>query len=296
MCNERTTSALVLSLNFSHFFHEGLARPEGGIRPLLDLLVGRFEAAGGELRLRSGVERIVAADGAARGVVLDDGTELEAARVFSSAGLCETRRLCGADGPAAADPEAGLLSFVESLSVLDRAPAEYGHESTITFFNDSERFHWERPDELTDHRCGVVCAPNNYHADEPLREGLVRLTVLANHALWTALGEDEYRAAKQREGDAALASAARFVPDPRPHTVFRDTFTPRTIERFSGRANGAVYGSPHKRPHGESGTEGVHLIGTDQGMVGVVGALMSGISMANLHDLAPAALEVEESA
>jgi phytoene dehydrogenase-like protein len=272
---------------FRSLYCEGFARPEGGIRPLLELLVARFKAAGGELCMRTGVQRVVVENGAARGVVLDDGRELEAEQIFSSAGLVETRALCGE--VAERDPQAGVLSFIESLSVLDCSPAEQGHETAVTFFNDSAEFHWERPERLTDHRCGVVCSPNNYAANEPLPEGIVRVTSLAHHGLWCALPEDEYRAAKERESEAALASAARFVPDPRPHTVFKDVFTPRTIEHFTGHTNGTVYGSPKKHYRGESGVGRLHLIGTDQGMVGVIGTLMSGISMANLHGLAPVA-------
>ena len=65
--------------------------------------------------------------------------------------------------------------------------------------------------------------------------------------------------------------------------VFRDVFTPRTIERFTWHLNGAVYGSPRKRRDGETGVAGLALCGADQGYVGVIGALVSGIAMANKH-------------
>ena len=73
--------------------------------------------------------------------------------------------------------------------------------------------------------------------------------------------------------------------DPRPHEVFRDSFTPTTVRRFTGHDKGAVYGSPMKRLDGTTSIEGLHLMGTDQGMLGVVGAILSGISMANRHAL-----------
>jgi len=196
-------------------------------------------------------------------------------------------RLTGAPAP---ESETGVLSFLETLSVLDRPPAALGHRTAITFFNDSERFHWERPEALTDPRSGVLCCPGNYAGPEGCagpgdEEGLMRVTVLADHRRWTSLEEGAYRAAKETESQRALASAARFVPDPRPYTVFRDTFTPRTIERFTWHANGTVYGSPAKRLDGRTPLEGLYLIGTDQGLVGVVGALMSGIGMANRYGL-----------
>jgi phytoene dehydrogenase-like protein len=258
---ERTLPWDQFGVLFRSIFLEGFSRPEGGIKRLLDLLVARFRAEGGDLRLRSAVERVLIRDGAARGVALSGGTEL------------------------VADREAGVLSFMETLSVLDRPCAELGHGAAVTFFNAAERARWQRPDRLTDPTGGVISCPDNYRSSEPPREGLMRVTVLADHARWTALEPEDYRAAKARESDAALASAARFAPDPRPHTVFRDVFTPRTIERFTGHANGAVYGSPRKHPDGTTAVRDLFLIGTDQGLVGVIGALVSGITVVNRHAL-----------
>lgn len=274
---------------FKSLFLEGLARPEGGIKTLLDLLVRRYREAGGELRMRTGVARVVVEGGRARGVVLDDGTELEAERVFSSAGLVETKRLCGT----ACEREAhGRLSFLETIRVLDREPASYGHEAAVTFFNASERFAYRRPDGLADDASGVICSPNNYAASEPLAEGFVRVTLLANATEWAALAPGEYAAEKARWSERALDAASRFVPDPRPFEKDRDSFTPCTIERFTGHLGGAVYGSPTKRLDGDSGVENLHLIGTDQGLLGVVGALLSGITVANRHGLAAPAAPV----
>jgi hypothetical protein len=53
--------------------------------------------------------------------------------------------------------------------------------------------------------------------------------------------------------------------------------------------NGAVYGSPVKRRDGATGIANLNLVGTDQGLVGVVGALLSGVTMANLHVLSGSA-------
>ena len=64
-------------------------------------------------------------------------------------------------------------------------------------------------------------------------------------------------------------------------------FTPLTIQRFTGHAAGAVYGSPRKHLDGTTGIDGLFLIGTDQGYLGVVGALISGLVMANRHVLLP---------
>jgi len=272
---------------FRSLFLEGFARPQGGVKPLLDLLVRRYRSLGGELRLRTGVERVRVEGGRARGVVLADGTELASERVFSSAGWVETMRLCGPDESAArvAAGDFGVLSFVETILVLDRRPADFGYDAAITFYNDAERFTWRRPDALIDPTSGVVCSPDNFDAARPPREGTMRLTVLADCARWRQLGEREYAVAKREQAERALDVAARHVADPRPHEVFRDTFTPLTVQRFTGHVNGAVYGSPHKRLDGQTGIENLFLTGTDQGLLGIVGALMSGVLMANRHAL-----------
>jgi len=87
------------------------------------------------------------------------------------------------------------------------------------------------------------------------------------------------------------AAACRFVPDFRPYVIDVDTFTPRTIYRYTGHDEGAIYGSPGKRYDGRTELENLYLCGTDQGLVGVVGALMSGIAMANRYVLWPGLIE-----
>jgi phytoene dehydrogenase-like protein len=280
---------------FRSLFLEGLARPAGGIRTLLNLLVKRLKESGAELRLSTGVRSIRVADGAVRGVVLDDGEELESDLVLSSAGRVETRALCGA-APVAPSPsagesaDAGRLSFVESISVLDRRPAELGLASATSFFCGAPPFRYRRPSGLVDVSSGVVSSPDNFAAARPPREGSVRLTVLANHDRWCALAESDYARAKENAADEAIASAARFLPDWRAHTIDRDVFTPRTIRRYTGHAGGAVYGSPEKSWSGRTETEGLVLIGTDQGYLGVIGALVSGVAMANRHGLVGAGI------
>ena len=62
-------------------------------------------------------------------------------------------------------------------------------------------------------------------------------------------------------------------------------FTPRTVRKFTGHLNGAIYGAPNKIKDGRTHLDNLYLAGTDQGFLGIVGAMLSGISMANLHVL-----------
>jgi phytoene dehydrogenase-like protein len=277
------------SIMFRSIFLEGLGRPQAGIRLILKHLVRKFRALGGELKLRSGVKRLVVEHGRVTRVVLENGEELEARNVVSSAGWSETMRLC--DGPpATASRASGQLSFCETIATLDTPPRALGCERTVVFFNDHGDFLWQRPSDLCDIRSGVVCSPDNFAYHEPLDTsakdgGTLRVTVLANFQAWRSLDDDYYRLEKLRWYDRIAESAVRFVPDYRAHVVDTDMFTPTTIVRYTGHENGAIYGAPEKQLDGRTHLENLFVCGTDQGLVGIIGSITSGIAMANRHCL-----------
>lgn len=273
---------------FRSIFLEGFARPYKGVRLILKNLVRRFRELGGQLKLRSGVAKLHVENQNVASVELEDGTILTAKRVLSSAGMIETLRMCDHLSEEKVQ-QAGQMSFVESISVLDCQPSAIGFDKTIVFYNDSPKFHWERcRDSLCDVRTGVICSPNNYEysLDEGnLEAGFVRLTTIADPDRWSNLGELEYQRQKYFWYDAAVASCVRFIPDFRRHVIDTDVFTPKTIRRFTSHDNGAVYGAPEKKLDGTTHLGNLFLCGTDQGFVGIVGAIVSGISMANRHCL-----------
>lgn len=273
------------AIMFSSIFCEGFARPHAGVRQILDVLVKQYRDHGGELRLKRGVERINVADGRARSLLLDNGEEVTADYVMSSAGYVETMKLLSDYDPSAFKHPVGRLSFVEFIMVLDRELADTGYDTTITFFNSSDSFNYRKPADLVDVSSGVVCCPNNFQYDSPLPEPIVRVTNMANFELWDGLGEDEYKAQKSAWLERSLERVVQFVPDFRDSVVYSDIFTPKTIYRYTGHLNGAVYGTPDKVKTGHTHVENLFVCGTDQGFLGIVGAMLSGISMANYHIL-----------
>ncbi len=184
------------------------------------------------------------------------------------------------------DNRPGQLSFVESISILDTKPVDLGIDATIIFFNDAETFTYAKPDDPIDPRSGVICMPNNYERHEHIAEGMIRLTSLANYERWTDLPEVEYRAQKNRCYELAADHATRHIPEFRHLVVARDISTPRTIEHYTGHINGAVYGAPRKIRDGRTHLENLFICGTDQGFLGIIGAILSGITISNRHVLA----------
>ena len=320
-------SAVPGDMDFSQFcimwqavFEEGFGRPYGGVRPLMKTIVQQYREFGGQLHLRTGIRRIQVEDGRAVGLVLDDGSEVTADVVLSSAGALETRRLCEANqapAPPRAAPTATTstsaafdvaavdpppdrrLGFCEAIYVLDQSVRMLGHEDTIVFFGgyasaDREadgRFRYDVPATPVDTGSGVICSPNNFAYSEAdgdpaadLPEGILRVTCLADPTFWTTANDAAYDAAKADALQSLAATAAPLSLDPyngRADLLDTDLFTPRTITKYTGHPHGAIYGSPQKHLDGSIGIENLSIIGTDQGFLGIVGAMLSGISIAN---------------
>ena len=112
---------------------------------------------------------------------------------------------------------------------------------------------------------------------------------MANHDRWCALDEDDYRAQKEHWYQELQKVALDILPAGKlpldAHRLAKDMFTPRTVRKFTSHLNGAIYGAPEKSREGSTHLDNLHLAGTDQGFLGIVGAMLSGISMANLHVL-----------
>jgi phytoene dehydrogenase-like protein len=294
---ERDMDVAQFAIMFRAIYLEGLARPHEGVRRVLRVLQEKYRVAGGERRMKCGVARLVAREGRVAALVLDSGEEITARHVFSSAGAAETEQLLAPAPAAAGRPDAaGRLTFVETIRVLNVQPAALGWGAdAIIFFNDSGRFEYAQPADAVDLRSGVICCPNNFDfGGRELPEGLLRITCLANHDRWTGMPEDGYRAEKQRWLEEMTRSVLRFLPPLAPGaldaaTVATDMFTPRTITRFTGHLGGAVYGAPQKIRDGRTPLANLYLCGTDQGLLGIVGSMLSGITMANVHVLQPEA-------
>jgi phytoene dehydrogenase-like protein len=281
---ERDMDFWVFVVMFKAVFIEGFCRPANGIRPLLDLLVAKLEKEGGSLQLRDGVKQIMVTDGKVTGVLLDSGQVVETSAVLSSAGLVETKSLLPDEAVATyPDGVPGELAFIETVNLLDTSAAELGEESTIIFYNDSPTFHYGKAGAPVDLRSGVICFPGNFQyraKDNPIHS--IRTTHLANYDYWYALDEDDYSDEKILWTQRSLATAALHTIDPAGKITFNDTFTPKTVTRYTGHIHGCVYGSPEKNKPGKTGITGLYLCGTDQGYLGIVGAMLSGISIANL--------------
>jgi len=268
---------------FKSLYFEGFSRPEGGVRTIISLLMKKLEESGGEIRFKSAVSEIITKDGRAAGVNVG-GEEIFAPIILSSIGYPETVNLTG-ELKEKASPRIGAMTFMESIFVFDKKIPLEQNDSTIIFYNDSSRYAYRPAQDYFDPRSAVVCFPDNYETRNLEGEGTVRVTYMANYSQWRELERDAYEARKEEVGNKALDLLKKFTPHFDGKLLFKDIFSPLTIERYTWHLNGTVYGSIDKTRDGSTPIKNLFIIGTDQGFLGIVGSILSGISMANLHGL-----------
>jgi phytoene dehydrogenase-like protein len=122
-------------VSFYHDLGEAAGAPgawgyaRGGMGAVTGALRSAAEEAGATVRLEAPVERIVAPDGAASGLVLADGTELSARAVVSNADPLRTAALAGLDPPDGWRQAGPVVKVMLLLDGLPDFPAWPGEEA-----------------------------------------------------------------------------------------------------------------------------------------------------------------------
>jgi phytoene dehydrogenase-like protein len=272
------------AIMFKAIFQEGMFRPGGTIKDFLDLLLDHYQSLGGTIRTGAEVEEILFHNRRIDGVRLTSGEIIGCDFLLSTIGLDETlAKLKVPPAPA----KSARLGFVETIFQLQLSRCKLPQDKTIIFYSASRDFHYKKPASIVDFASGVLCLPQNF-AGLPRQEyGEVRSTHLANYTLWKAISESDQAYALQKQKTAAESREIleRIIGSFSPAIVFQDTFTPLTIERYTAKKEGAIYGNPQKIKDGVLGYDNLFLAGTDQGFLGIIGSMLSGVSMVNQHIL-----------
>jgi len=266
---------------FKSIFLEGFSRPKNGVRSIINLLIEKYLQLGGELRLGAGIQKIDVENGTVKTVILDNGEIIESGKVMSSIGLPETMNIVSEKQEC---PAAGAMSFTETILFFDQKPADRDIQDTIVFYNNNEKYYYQKPQSLCDYSSAVICFPNNFNNDD-YNEGVIRITFMANFEKWNELDRPAYLLKKKEVLRQSLELIKKLFPQFEARLNYSDVFTPRTITRYTGHLKGAVYGTTQKVRDGRTAIRNLFICGTDQGFLGIVGAMLSGISMANLHCL-----------
>ena len=270
------------AIMFRAVFLEGFFRPAGTIKDLLELLLAQYKHFGGQIRFRASVSHILSEGDRVTGVHLQNGEELFAGAVLSTVGIPGTAEMSG--WPLQTSRYTGRMSFMETITMLPelRLPPEHSGK-TIIFYSLNERLTYHRPRGPIDPSWGVICFPSNFNGLPQSSLAQVRVTNAANYDIWRQADEAEYLRLKEDCGRQTAAAVSKILGDYNNGAVFQDSFTPLTIERYTAKCAGAVYGSPVKIKSGKTPWPNLFIAGTDQGYLGIVGAMLSGVTIVNQH-------------
>ena len=269
---------------------EGAWYCRGTFQQLAHALAAGLAEQGGELLLRSIVRRIRVRNGRACGVVLENGQEIGAPLVISNADARQTfEELLGGEG---LEPRfskrlrqmrpATSAFVVYAAGAYDARAAGLAHE---TFF-------WPGFDHEHHARAAAKAEPDWLTLTVPtlLDPGLAPRGTHA-FVLTTLVPCDAVASWKERKEamtERLIARAERHLPGFGASLTFAEAGTPRTFERYTRNASGAIYGwelSPEQVGIGRlslrSPIEGLYLAGhwTRPGG-GVYGVVRSGIESA----------------
>ncbi len=273
------------AIMFRALFQEGMFRPGGTIKDFLDLLLAHYQSLGGTLRTGAEVQEILRRGATVQGVRLASGEIIECDFLLSTIGLDETQAQVRCPQPAS---ETARLAFVESIFQLpDQHRLLLPRDKTIIFYNIGRDFHYRRPEELVEFTSGVICLPFNFQGLQAREFIEVRSTHLANYGKWqhVSTSREAYLSQKAATAMKSQAVLKTIIGSFSREIVYQDTFTPLTIEHFTAKKEGAIYGSPQKIKDGNIGYTNLFLAGTDQGFLGIIGSMLSGVSMVNQHIL-----------
>ena len=268
---------------FRSIFFEGLCRPAYGMERFISTFTRRLAENGVELSLGTTVQAIHLENGLVSSVQLDNGEELSACNVLSCAGYPETMSLLS---PLSLEPPRhGALAYTETLFELDMSAAELGMTESILFVNNRSHFRYGPPEDgSVDMASYVLCAPANFQGVHEMDgTSIVRMSHLASYNYWKSLENSAYQAEKDCVMDRQQAVLEETYPTFNAHVKRREMFSPLTLERYTGRVGGSIYGSPDKKKDGRTSIPNLYLCGSDQGYLGIVGSLLSGVVISNRY-------------
>lgn len=275
------------AIMFRAIYLEGMFRPSGTIKDFLDMLLSHYKKLGGSLKCGYRVKKIIHDSGKVEGVELANGEVLQCDYILSTIGSDETRALLYE--PKAPTKSTGKrLGFIETIFELSpESENNLTKDTTIIFYNQAKTFNYACPTDYLDTRSGVICLPRNFEDLQPSNRLEIRSTHLASYEKWKKLSADpkRYLDKKMEAAGHSRGVIENIVGSFGSNIIFENTFTPITIERYTSKIGGAIYGNPAKIKDGDIGFSNLYLAGTDQGFLGIVGSMLSGVSIVNQHIL-----------
>ena len=290
-------------------YQNGAWYPRGGASAIARGALGVIAAAGGGIRRRHTVRRILIEGGRAVGVEAvtryrgrDQTVVMKAPVVTSGAGALNTYRdlLPSALGAVQGSRLAGYIEPLSAATVylgLRGSPSGVGlRGENVWIFDGFDHDRVVSPggrgQDAPPHvaylsLASMRASDGRPHTAEIITFPPTEITADWRGTPWHKRGDD-YGAFKEKIADELLAMVERHYPGFGALVAYREVSTPLSVEHFVGSPRGAIYGLPGTADrYRELGILGVRtpipgllLTGADAFVPGVVGAMFAGVAAA----------------
>ena len=228
---------ILLPLAYAHRKMAGI--PLKGWLSFARAIERRFVELGGVIRYKAKVERLSIENGAVRGVVLADGSQLSADRVLSAAdGRFSQSLLLGKkEGETAQRFDPADLSD-QPVQVNIGAAEDFSDEKGAATYILSDSF------EAAGRVHEKITVHNKYYDPEAAPNGKSAITVFldSDYSWWNRLAADaaRYKEEKERCAKMVVDVIGRYHPGFKDRVEVVDVATPLTRERYTGNWMGAM--------------------------------------------------------
>jgi all-trans-retinol 13,14-reductase len=297
------SSFAIQSVVNKHYWKGG-AFPVGGCQRIAETIIPVIEKAGGAVAVRAGVEKVIVESGKAVGVLMEDGTRIEAPMIISGTGYLNSfGKLLDTDVQQAIgfNPEKGVPPSTSHICLY------IGLKHNLRELGIGNTNYWVYPHN--DHDRGVKeyledpskPFPVTYISFPSLKDpewedrypgkSTIEMITLAPYEWfkkwederWKHRGED-YEAYKEELSQRLLKELYKQFPQLEGKIDYYELSTPLSTKHFVHYDKGEIYGLDHTparfrmpelRP--KTPIKNYYLTGQDIVTVGIGGALMSGV-------------------
>jgi phytoene dehydrogenase-like protein len=250
--------------------------PKGTSQRISDAFVKFIRDRGGDVKLKSKVEKIMVKDHAAYGVKTADGAEYKGKVVVSNASSYDTFLKMVDDRDHVKEYVAkfekysvSLSSFQVFLGLKKDLVGELGIEDSEIFYatgyDDDAAYQAHLQADVENAGYGLMLYDNVYEGYSPEGKNTVNILSLQGYSHWEKYEKDywmgnkkEYRAEKERMAGILIRMVEETVlPGLSAAIEIKEIGTPLTNVRYTGHYRGAIYGwdqtlnntGPNRVPH-----------------------------------------------
>lgn len=278
-------------------FMEGGYYPEGGSDKLADAAIEKLNKLNGEVYINSGVDEIQVDNGRIKGVVVN-GKKISCSNVISNVGLRNTNALLSSENKLYQNLDlvpstghfclyVGLEGSADELGLPKHNIWSFDHEEFDDIFDNSTI------DNIAD-RFAYISFPSakdeSWKSENP-NTSTIQVVTMAKYEWIDRFKDepwmnrsDEYNKIKEKISNQLINKVHEMYPSTKGKVIYKELSTPLSTEKFTSYQSGEIYGIAHDKKRFSSKLlrprtkiKGLYMVGQDITVVGVAGAMMSGL-------------------